>query len=48
MLLDLVEQDNSSLRLSAVPDAEVRRRFAFREPSVPAEEMEDLFRNLTG
>ena len=48
MLLDLVEQDTSGLRLSASQEADVRRRLASTEPNVPASEMKAFFRKLTG
>lgn len=48
MLLDLVEQDKSGLRLSANREAEVRRRLSSPEPLVPAGEMKAFFRKLAG
>jgi hypothetical protein len=46
MLLAIVEQDASSLRLSGEQQAEVRRRLARGEASVPAAEMHTFFRTL--
>ena len=37
MLLELVEQDSSGLRLSQAQEAEVRRRLASPEPPVPSD-----------
>ena len=46
MLLALVEQDSSSLHLSDEQQAEVRRRLALSEASVPVAEMNAFFRKL--
>lgn len=48
ILLNLVEQDESDLRLTSEQEAEVRRRLANPEPLMPEEEMKDFFRKLTG
>ena len=48
MLLELVEQDNSGLRLSQAQEAEVRRRLASPQSLVTSDEMEAFFRKLTG
>jgi hypothetical protein len=48
ILMALVEQDESALRLSDTQQAEVRRRLANPEPPVPADEMKAFFRNLAG
>ena len=48
MLLALVEQDNSTLHLSELQQAEVRRRLALSEASVPIAEMNAFFRKLAG
>jgi hypothetical protein len=46
ILLALVEQDESSVRLSDAQQAEVRRRVATAEPFVPDHEMQAFFRKL--
>ena len=48
MVLALVEQDSSSLHLSEAQQAEVRRRLALSETSVPVAEMYAFFRKLAG
>ena len=48
ILMTIVEQEESDLRLSAEQEAEVRRRLANPEPLVPQKEMKAFFRNLTG
>jgi hypothetical protein len=48
ILMTIVEQDESDLRLSPEQEAEVRRRLANPEPRVPPEEMKAFFRKLTG
>jgi hypothetical protein len=48
MLLALVEQNSSTLHLSEVQQAEVRRRLALPEANVPAAEMSAFFRKLIG
>ena len=48
MLLALMEQEHSSLRLSAEQQAEVRRRLASSDGLVPESEMRDFFRKLAG
>ena len=48
MLLDLVEQDASGLRLSEEQQAEVRRRLASPQPLVPEVEMKAFFRKFAG
>jgi hypothetical protein len=47
MLLELVDQDSSSLALSLEQQAEVRRRVSAKSELVPLEEMEAFFRKLT-
>jgi hypothetical protein len=48
ILLALVEQDESSTRLSEAQKAEVRNRLAQAGPFVPDEEMKTFFRKLKG
>ena len=48
ILLALVEQDESSMRLSEAQQAEVRRRIATLEPFVADQEMQAFFRKLAG
>ena len=48
MLLALVEQDVSKLRLSDAQQADVRRRIALSETRVPVSEMSAFFRKLVG
>jgi hypothetical protein len=48
ILLSLVEQDTSDLRLSPDQQEEVRRRLANHEPLVPQLEMKAFFRKFTG
>jgi hypothetical protein len=48
ILMSIVEQEESDLRLSAEQEAEVRRRLANPEPRVPEKEMKAFFRKLTG
>lgn len=48
ILLGLVEQDSSDLRLSASQQAEVRRRLALPEPPVSSVDMKAFFRKLAG
>jgi hypothetical protein len=48
ILMSIVEQEESDLRLSAEQEAEVRRRLANPEPRVPEKEMKACFRKLTG
>lgn len=48
MVLAVVEQEQSTLRLSEQQRAEVRRRLADPAPLVPEAEMEQLFRKLDG
>jgi hypothetical protein len=48
ILMSIVEQEESDLRLSAEQEAEVRRRLANPEPLVPEKEMKAFFRKLTG
>ena len=48
ILLNLVEQDESGLRLSSDQQADVRRRLANPEPLVPEQEMKAFFRKLGG
>lgn len=48
ILLALVEQDESSVRLSETQRAEVRRRIAMSEPFIPDQEMQAFFRKLAG
>ncbi len=47
MLLELVDQDSSSLALSLEQQTEVRRRMSAKSELVPQEEMEAFFRKLT-
>jgi hypothetical protein len=47
MLLDLMQQDNSNLRLSEDQQVEVRRRLAKNSDLVSESEMTAFFRNLT-
>ena len=46
MVLAIVEQDSSKLRLSKDQEDEVRRRMAAPETLVPEAEMEAFFRKL--
>ena len=48
ILLALIEQDESSVRLSETQQAEVRRRIALPGPFVPDDEMQIFFRKLAG
>lgn len=48
MLLAMMEQDSSELRLSELQQAEVRRRLALPLDFVPEAEMNAFFRNLAG
>ncbi len=48
MLLAMMEQDSSELRLSESQQAEVRRRLAMPLDLVPEAEMNAFFRNLAG
>jgi hypothetical protein len=48
MLLAMMEQDQSELRLSAEQQAEVRRRLAKPTELVPEAEMAAFFRKLVG
>lgn len=48
ILLSLVEQDASDLRLSPEQQREVRRRLASPTPLVPEQEMKALFRKFAG
>jgi hypothetical protein len=48
MLLDMVEQDASTLRLSAAQLEEVRRRLGAERDFVPTDEMDAYFRKLAG
>ena len=48
MLLALMEQEHSSLRLSPKQQAEVRRRLANPDALVPEDEMQEFFRKLVG
>ena len=48
MLLAMMEQDSSELRLSESQQAEVRRRLATPLDFVPEAEMNAFFRNLAG
>jgi hypothetical protein len=48
ILLALVEQDESSVRLSEAQQAEVRRRIATSDSFVPDHEMQAFFRKLAG
>jgi hypothetical protein len=48
ILMSIVEQEESDLRLSGEQEAEVRRRLANPEPRVPEKEMKAFFRKLTG
>jgi hypothetical protein len=48
ILMAIVEQDNSSLRLTETQQAEVRRRLASPDSLVPELEMEAFFRKLAG
>jgi hypothetical protein len=48
ILLDIAEQDSSSLRLSAAQQAEVRRRLANPEAPIAADDMTEFFRKLVG
>ncbi len=48
ILLSLVEQDASDLRLSPAQQDEVRRRLANPRPLVPEHEMKALFRKFAG
>jgi hypothetical protein len=48
ILLSLVEQEDSDVRLSPAQEEEVRRRLANPGPLVPDHEMEAFFRKLTG
>ena len=48
MLLALMEQEHSSLRLSTEQQSEVRRRLASSDGLVPESEMRDFFRKLAG
>jgi hypothetical protein len=48
ILLAIVEQDESSVRLSEAQQAEVRRRIATPDPFVPDEDMRAFFRTLRG
>jgi hypothetical protein len=47
ILLALIEQDESGLRLSPEQQAEVRRRLAAPQEHVPPDEMKAFFRSLT-
>ena len=47
ILLSLIEQDESRIRLSPEQQAEVRRRLATPPAPVPPEEMKTFFRTLT-
>lgn len=48
ILLSLVEQDVSELRLSPAQQDEVRRRLANPSPLVPEHEMKAFFRKFAG
>ena len=48
MVLAVVEQEQSGLRLTTDQQAEVRRRLANPSPLVPEAEMELFFRKLAG
>ncbi len=48
ILLSLVEQDTSDLRLSPEQQDEVHRRLANPEPLVPEHEMKAFFRKFAG
>lgn len=48
MLLELMEQDSSRLRLSEAQEMEVRRRLAINLDLVPEAEMNAFFRKLAG
>jgi hypothetical protein len=48
MLLDMVEQDASTLQLSTEQQAEVRRRLGAARDFVPTDEMDAFFRKLAG
>ena len=48
MVLVIVEQEQSELRLSPEQQAVVRRRLAGPQPLVPVAEMEQFFRKLAG
>jgi hypothetical protein len=48
IILALVEQDESSVRLSEAQQAEVRRRIGAADPFVTDQEMQAFFRKLAG
>ena len=48
MLLALVDQEHSNLRLSSAQEMEVRRRLGAADTFVPEQEMQDFFRKLAG
>ncbi len=48
MLLAMIEQDGSQLRLSQNQEAELRRRLAIVSDLVPEAEMDIFFRKLAG
>ena len=48
MLLALVDQEHSNLRLSSAQEVEVRRRLGAADGFVPEQEMQDFFRKLAG
>lgn len=48
ILLALIEQDESSVRLSSAQQAEVRRRLSTPARFVPDQEMQAFFRKLAG
>ncbi len=48
MLLALVDQEHSNLRLSSAQQAEVRRRLASADGLVPEQDMKDFFRKIAG
>ena len=48
MLLAMVEQDSSALKLSLVQQQEIRRRLAGPQTFVAEAEMDEFFRKLAG
>ncbi|MDP9137572.1 MAG: hypothetical protein M3N38_05275 [Pseudomonadota bacterium] len=48
ILLSIIEQDTSEVRLTPEQQNEVRRRLASPGPVVPENEMKALFRKLSG
>jgi hypothetical protein len=48
ILLTIIEQDESSVRLNEEQRAEIRRRIATPESFIPDSEMQAFFRKLAG